>query len=780
MKKVLLFFLTLMLGCSLAGAQNTRVLGSALLSGKGCPQSYGIKVKITKGDSTLQKETDYGEDYAELIGCMYGYEFMAWEAGVYGLTYSKDGYETKTQQITVEAGAERFIVPSVTLEPQTNDYTFGGNLRYTTADEETKTVADAQILCYKDAQGTEKLGETRTDAEGNWQITVQAQADASVYFDAVHPNIEVLSKTSAAANSTTKVIPVQIYCSEKTPDLLGMETYKLRQAGTIDEPWVELSWTWPQELLDNYRIAGNKGVYQVSRVQIFRDLGAAGWSEIGSLEVADSVLPGTSFVDGKNAAHRLLAGKTYQYRFEITYKYPKSGVVTVNNDSRLTITLGTVIPQYDSVTLTLAPNNPEWGTVTGAGKYEENDEVVIRAQANRGYVFSAWKNGEETIATTAKHKLVITENMTLTAVFEEKAPVYDSVRLTLEANNAAWGTIEGAGRYARGEEVTVKATPNKGYLFKEWKAGSVVLSNKAEYTLVLATDSTLTAVFEYQTEYRGMTNCKARQIDATTNRITWRWPQELLDEYVTADGEGTYEIFRINVFRLDPGETSYAEVGSVRPESGDLPGTFFVDSSSNHPLVLNNTYTYRLEVVYSKPQQQSVFVEDEARLTVRMVENPVVEPDTVLLTLRVNDKDMGTVQGAGEYEEGSYVTIKAIPNAGYEFVAWMNRTDTVAKTAEHKFVLDADLTLTALFKKQDGGTSNEDREQSAWRVWSENGAMVLRSNAACRYDVYNMAGVLVKQAKVNQGEYRIALNSGLYIIRRISATGYSVKKAVVR
>ena len=86
-----------MLGCGLAGAQNTRVLGTALLSDKGCYQSYNVNVKITKGDSTLVKMTDYGEDYAELIGCIYGYEFRAWEAGTYGLTYTKDGYETKTQ-----------------------------------------------------------------------------------------------------------------------------------------------------------------------------------------------------------------------------------------------------------------------------------------------------------------------------------------------------------------------------------------------------------------------------------------------------------------------------------------------------------------------------------------------------------------------------------------------------------------------------------------------------------------------------------------------------------
>lgn len=780
MKRILLFFLALMLGCGFAGAQNTRVLGTALLSDKGCLQSYDVNVKVVKGDSTLSRTTDWGEDYADLIGCMYGYEFTAWESGTYELTYSEDGYETKTQQVIVSAGEDQVIVPSVTLEPQTNAYTFGGNLRYITSEGVTKTVADAQILCYEDQAGTVKLGETLTDAAGDWQITVQVKAGTRVYFDAVHPNIEVPSKTGGTANTTSGVNNVTIQCAEKTPDLFGMETYKLRQAGTIDEPLVEISWTWPQELIDDYKTAEGEGVYGITRVQIFRDLGgAAGWTEVGVVDVAEYQLPGTSFVDGKMASYRLLTGRTYRYRLDISYRHPKNGTVRMEDTSRLKIALVAPVPQYDTVTLTLEANKPDWGTVAGAGRYEKNDEVVVRAQANRGYVFSAWKNGGETIATTAKHKLVITEDMTLTAVFEEKSPVYDSVELILEVKEAGWGTVEGAGRYAKGDEVTVRATPTQGYVFKEWKSGSVTLSTKAEYSFVLDTDSTLTAVFEYKTELRGMVNCKARQIADRINRITWRWPQELLDEYVTEDGEGIYEIFRVNVLRIDPGETSFVEVGSVRPEANMPPATSFVDSSSLHPLVLGKTYTYQLEVVYAKPQQQSVFVKDEAHLTVKMVENPVVEPDTVLLTLRVNDENMGTVQGAGEYEEGEYVTIKAVPHAGYEFVAWMNRKDTVAKTAEYKFVLDADLTLTALFKKSEG-VSNEDREQAAWSVYAENGVMVLRSNAACRYEVYNMAGALVKTAKVNQSQYRIALNSGLYIVRRISATGHSVKKAVVR
>ena len=94
-----------------------------------------------------------------------------------------------------------------------------------------------------------------------------------------------------------------------------------------------------------------------------------------------------------------------------------------------------------------------------------------------------------------------------------------------------------------------------------------------------------------------------------------------------------------------------------------------------------------------------------------------------------------------------------------------------------------DRVITAVFaaKQPRPNTANEDREQAAWSAYAENGQIVLRSNAACRYDVYNMAGVLVKCAQANANEYRIGVdNSGMYIVRRITSTGISVKKVMVR
>lgn len=60
----------------------------------------------------------------------------------------------------------------------------------------------------------------------------------------------------------------------------------------------------------------------------------------------------------------------------------------------------------------------------------------------------------------------------------------------------------------------------------------------------------------------------------------------------------------------------------------------------------------------------------------------------------VNDTTMGSVIGAGVYEEGTLVTITAIPNEGYHFLMWNDGITTVSRTER----VVADAMFTAYFE----------------------------------------------------------------------------------
>ncbi|MDE5574114.1 MAG: carboxypeptidase regulatory-like domain-containing protein [Bacteroidales bacterium] len=325
------------------------------------------------------------------------------------------------------------------------------------------------------------------------------------------------------------------------------------------------------------------------------------------------------------------------------------------------------------------------------------------------------------------------ESLTVTLMSDETPVVGDSALLTLEVNDATMGTVEGARKYKKGTEVTIKAIPNEGYVFEAWKAGETEISKNAEYRFILNSDSTLKAFFAAEP----VGPVEKDSFDLTLNVDT---------KMGMVEGAGKYK-----------------KGTEVTIKATANAGYDFVAWVSGNDTVAKTT-------------EHKVVMTQDSTLTAVFVSNGT-QVDSVVLTLNCDAK-MGKVEGAGKYEKGSEVTIKATANTGYNFVAWVSGNDTVAKTAEYKLTLVSDSTLTAVFALK---TANEELEQAAWSVYAESQTIVLRSKAACQYDVYNMAGALVKRAKTNANEYRIAVNnSGMYIIRRISATGISVKKVMVR
>ena len=78
------------------------------------------------------------------------------------------------------------------------------------------------------------------------------------------------------------------------------------------------------------------------------------------------------------------------------------------------------------------------------------------------------------------------------------------------------------------------------------------------------------------------------------------------------------------------------------------------------------------------------------------------------LAIMVTPSEGGSVTGAGIYDAGTEVSVKAIPNEGYEFVDWDDGETFASRTV----TMDNDMTLTATFKPventEQGGDHNTD------------------------------------------------------------------------
>ena len=62
------------------------------------------------------------------------------------------------------------------------------------------------------------------------------------------------------------------------------------------------------------------------------------------------------------------------------------------------------------------------------------------------------------------------------------------------------------------------------------------------------------------------------------------------------------------------------------------------------------------------------------------------------------NEEQGSVTGGGDLAVGANATVEAVAKPGFEFVCWLNGTDTVATTAKYTFPVTEDVALTAIFE----------------------------------------------------------------------------------
>lgn len=100
--------------------------------------------------------------------------------------------------------------------------------------------------------------------------------------------------------------------------------------------------------------------------------------------------------------------------------------LTITEPIMLDVTWVKPIVDY-TVTLTVAAGCEEMGTVEGAGTYAAGTEITIKAIAKAGYRFVKWSDEN----TEAERKIVVNEDLSLSATFEQGEGFADAVANTL-------------------------------------------------------------------------------------------------------------------------------------------------------------------------------------------------------------------------------------------------------------------------------------------------------------------------------------------------------------
>lgn len=124
-------------------------------------------------------------------------------------------------------------------------------------------------------------------------------------------------------------------------------------------------------------------------------------------------------------------------------------------------------------------NHDKAGSVTSSQNVNYGGAITLQANANSGYKFDCWKEGNNVISKDAKYTVSnITGNREFTAYFSQT-----QYNVGISVTPQDTGYTAGGASYKAGTDVTLTATAYQGYHFEKWTSGDKVLGTDS--TLVL-------------------------------------------------------------------------------------------------------------------------------------------------------------------------------------------------------------------------------------------------------------------------------------------------------
>ena len=375
--------------------------------------------------------------------------------------------------------------------------------------------------------------------------------------------------------------------------------------------------------------------------------------------------------------------------------------------------------QSQDYTITVSANPTDGGTVNGGGTYQQGQSCTVTATPASGYTFVRWTENGTQVSTNASYTFTVTNNRTLVAQFQE-----ETYNIRVSANPPLGGTVTGGGTYHQGDNCTVTATANNGYIFINWTENGNVVSNNANYSFTVTGGRVLVANFQVQTF---TINLSANPANAGT-----------------VSGDGTYNYGASCTVMAHPNQ---------RYE--------FINWTENGVEVSN--------------EQSYTFTVTADRTLVANFAIPTVE-----IRAMVDPEEAANISGTGTYQYGETVTLILARNEDWSFVNWTEDGEVVSNEMTYTFVATENRDLVAHFEYTEGVGENS----ISAKVYPNptKGEITLEGEGLNHVRIVNTYGQMVYNAKVEGEQIRIDLShlaKGIYMMHIEAEGGQAVRKIVL-
>jgi len=378
-----------------------------------------------------------------------------------------------------------------------------------------------------------------------------------------------------------------------------------------------------------------------------------------------------------------------------------SATTTVSMTQARSLTANFSIKSY---TLSIAAGSG--GSISGAGSFDHGTTPTIVATPNIGYDFSGWTGDGVTSSGSATTTVSMSEARSLTANFSIK-----SYTLSLSANLG--GSVFGAGSFSHGQQATIQATAQSGFVFDSWSKSGVSMSISPSTTILMDNDKNWTANFIVQPSNTYSLILSSNPASAGTTTGAGGYAQNALTP-VSATPNTGYQFagwVGAGVTNQDSNSTTVSmnqdrnltanfslksyPLNLTSSTGGSISGA----GTFNHGTNPTISATPDIGYIFTNWTGAGVTDLNSNSTTVSMIQDRNLTANFSLnsYTLSINAGTGGSISGSGTYNHGTNPTISATPNTGYQFTTWTGEGVANQNSNPTTVSMVKDQNLTALF-----------------------------------------------------------------------------------
>lgn len=372
---------------------------------------------------------------------------------------------------------------------------------------------------------------------------------------------------------------------------------------------------------------------------------------LGNFTSTRSLSSGNNIVDLNEIVDGLMPNTKYYFR-----------IIAENQGGKTEGSIFNFSTATQQFNVNLAVNLPQAGAANGSGSFNVGQNVNILAVPNNQYIFDNWTENENVLSINDSHDLTIDRDRNIVANFKLiGAPVLQISQSSFTAD-------------FQSGQLSINIS-NSG-------TGEMIWYATTSYDWIVLTNAKGVNSGNINIEYSENSGPYREGKIIIVSEGASNSPLEILIK------QGPYQSYNLSTssFPLNAGITS-----------GN--GAYSANSLVNVNAISNENYVFKNwqenNNVLSTDPEFSFNLTRDLNLVAHF--NPLPRSTfTVLAT--ANPPEAGSVTGSGNYSNGSMVSISAIPNSCWDFLAWIENQNLISTANSFTFPISNDRNLIALFQ----------------------------------------------------------------------------------